>query len=400
MRLNFAGVDYEAEFWLNGECLGRHRGMYTPALFEVADHLRYGADNLLAVVIEPAPPEQPQIGRTSRVRTHKARMSYWWDFCPRMLHQGIWDDVYLEATGPVRIEDVWVRPELAPDLQAARARVTVELSTTRPLEVELETTVRLDGAIVDRSTMRQALTEDRSTLVTALDIPSPRLWWPNGCDLPAGAVRTGSSPAAESAERPLYQAEVRVVCLDEGGEASGRHESDVCMQGFGLRSLEFVANEGAPPEALPYTLVVNGHNVYAKGWNWVPIDVLYGVPRPEKLARLLELARRAHVNLLRVWGGGLIESEAFYDLCDRYGILVWQEFIQSSSGVDNHPPEDAEFKASLIAEAEQIIPRRRNHPSLAIWCGGNELMDWEGNPAGDDIPVLADPARHGDAAGP
>jgi Glycosyl hydrolases family 2, TIM barrel domain len=114
-----------------------------------------------------------------------------------------------------------------------------------------------------------------------------------------------------------------------------------------------------------YTFVANGRRVYAKGWNWVPIDVLYGVPRPEKLARLLELARRAHVNLRRVWGVGLIETEAFYKLCDRYGILVWQEFIRSSSGMDNHPPEDAEFAAMLIAQAEQIIPRRRNHPSLS-----------------------------------
>ena len=138
-----------------------------------------------------------------------------------------------------------------------------------------------------------------------------------------------------------------------------------------------------------YTFVVNGRKVYAKGWNWVPIDVLYGVPRPEKRARLLELARRAHVNLLRVWGGGLIETEAFYKLCDRYGILVWQELIQSSSVVDNHPPEDAEFAAMLITEAEQIIPRRRNHPSLAVWCGGNELMDWDSKPAGDGIPLLA-----------
>jgi beta-mannosidase len=119
-----------------------------------------------------------------------------------------------------------------------------------------------------------------------------------------------------------------------------------------------------------------------RGWNWVPIDALYGVPRPEKLAHLLGLARRANVNLLRVWGGGLIETPEFYELCDRLGLLVWQEFVQSSSGFDNVPSDDHEFIETMVDDARQIVPRLRRHPSLAVWCGGNEL--W-----GDDTtPVL------------
>jgi beta-mannosidase len=378
VRLCFAGVDYEAEFWLNGECLGRHRGMFTPASFEVGDKLRYGEDNLLAVAIEPAPAEQAQIGRSSSVRTHKSRMGYWWDFCPRLVHQGIWDAVYLEATGPARIEDLWVRPEVAPDMQSASAMVTVELSSTRALQVEVETTVRFEGGVVAQARSRQALNEGANVVSTSLDIASPCLWWPNGSD-PADTMAPGY------AGRPLYQAE----CVVSLCEADNLSESDRGSQSFGLRRIEFAPNEGAPADALPYTFLVNGQKVYAKGWNWVPIDALYGVPRLEKLGRLLELARSAHVNLLRVWGGGLIESEAFYDLCDRYRIMIWQEFIQSSSGIDNYPPETPEYAAMLLDEAEQIIPRRRNHPSLALWCGGNELMHWDGTPAGDDVPLLA-----------
>jgi beta-mannosidase len=112
IQLHFKGIDYEARIFLNGEEIGHHKGMYIPALLEISDQLRYGEENHLAVVIEPSPFEQPQVGRTEWVRTHKSRMTYWWDFCPRMIHIGIWDEVYLDITGPVRIEDVFVRPQL------------------------------------------------------------------------------------------------------------------------------------------------------------------------------------------------------------------------------------------------------------------------------------------------
>src|ERR1051325_733471 len=92
VQLHFDGVDYQAEFFLNGASLGTHVGMFTPAVFDVSDKLHYDGENLLAVVIEAAPFEQPQVSRTSRVRTLKPRMNYWWDFCPRMVHLGIWDD--------------------------------------------------------------------------------------------------------------------------------------------------------------------------------------------------------------------------------------------------------------------------------------------------------------------
>jgi beta-mannosidase len=112
VRLVFEGVDYAARFYLNGELLGEHTGMFTLASFEVDGRLHYGEENLLVVVIDPAAPEQPQIGYSSRERTHKSHMTYWWDFCPRMIHLGIWDAIYLEATGLARLEDVCVRPVL------------------------------------------------------------------------------------------------------------------------------------------------------------------------------------------------------------------------------------------------------------------------------------------------
>lgn len=367
-RLCFEGVDYEAEFFLNGVSLGHHRSMYTPAQFDVTDVLVYGGENTIAVVIAPAPLEQMQVGRTSLVRTHKSRMTYWWDFCPRMIHVGIWQDVYLEFTGAARIEDVFARPQLAPDFSRADVVVQTQLSSPTTPTVELETVIRLEGEVVARQRQQHTVGAEQEPVTTSLSIEQPKLWYPN---------TDGNSV------QPLYDVEVTVR------DPASAEVWDQRSVRIGIRTVEFVANEDAAPDALPYTLVVNGRKFYINGWNWVPIDVMYGVPRPEKLERLFTLAQRAHVNLLRVWGGGLIETEAFYEQADRRGILVWQEFIQSSSGIENDAPRDPDFIDFMVREAEQIIPRKRNHPSLAIWCGGNELQTGDDLPADDTHPMLA-----------
>ena len=279
----FEGVDHEATVFLDGEEVAHHVGAFTPFRIEIPP-----GEHTLAVAVHPAPECEAQVGRTSFVRIHKSRMTYGWDFCPRLIHQGIWRPVVVDAP-----------PETL-------YRVTLTHGVGR---------VEANGEVV-------------------LEIEDPELWWPNG----AGAQR-------------LYRA---------GGVE------------VGFRTVELDGD---------YALRVNDERVPIRGWNWVPIDVCYGVPRHRKLTRLLELAQRANVNLLRVWGGGVIESEEFYGLCDRLGILVWQEFAQSSSGLDSIPSTDPEFVATLASDAREIVPRRVHHPSLAIWCGGNELDADDSHPA-------------------
>lgn len=370
VHLHFEGVDYQAEFFLNGESLGVHTGMFTPATFEVTDKLQYGSENLLAVVIQAAPWEEPQVGRTSRVRTFKTRMNYWWDFCPRLVHLGIWDVVYLEITGPVRIEDVFVRPQLSDGIGHADVFVTTEVHSRVPVTVDIEISLRHADQIVSHERMHYGLGSGTTQLETCLEVQSPQLWWPNGCGDPE-----------------LYEADVRVIPCNDG-PVMQPEASDGRTVSFGIRRISLVPNDAADPAALPYTFLVNGCKVYAKGWNWVPMDVMYSVPQPAKLERLLTLAKNAHVNVLRVWGGGLIETESFYEQCDRLGIMVWQEFIQSSSGIENNPSTSPEFVRMVRETAEQIIPRKRNHPSLAIWCGGNELSGKGEQPLDNTHPVL------------
>lgn len=380
VQLCFEGVDYEAEFFLNGESLGTHTGMFTPAGFDVTERLHYGGQNHLVVVIEAAPHEEPQVGRTSRVRTNKARMNYWWDFSPRFVHQGIWDAVYLHVTGPAGLADVHVQPELAAGLDRATVHVTVEVDTATAGAYAITADICPSDAMIDggdtpaaadlhdRQTQTFRLDAGRGIVSFTFEIAEPRLWWPNGYG-----------------EQSLYECTVTARNTDEANTLS-----DTRRVTFGIRRVEMWPNDTPDASARPYALAVNGRKVYIKGWNWVPMDVLYGVPRPDKLNRLLRLVQEAHANLLRVWGGGLIQTEAFYDLCDRLGILVWQEFIQSSSGIDNVPSEDPAFIEMMTRDAEQIIPRRRNHPSLAVWCGGNELHRNPGQVPLDteDAPVL------------
>ncbi len=345
--LEFDGIDHRATVHLDGECVARHEGMFVPLVTEVTGRLGAG-DHTLAVVIEPAPASEPQVGHTSAVRVHKSRMGYGWDFCPRLVQQGLWAPARLRVTGSLRLADVWARPAL----EGGAGRLTVVLTVDGDAAGAVAECVLHDAEGATVAARRATL--DGHAIV--LDVERPHRWRPGSAYL-----YTLTATLFDAAGAPSDERRVRV--------------------GFG--DVRFGADR-------PYELVVDGVPVPIKGWNWVPADALYGTVGEARLRHLLGLARDAGVTMLRVWGGGLIESETFYDLCDEFGILVWQEFAQSSSGMSSVPGDDPEFVARMTAEAERIIPARRGHPSLAVWCGGNELQRLDGVPlTDDDSPVLA-----------
>lgn len=347
--LRFEGVDHEATVLVDGREVARHQGMFTPFEAEVTEQLADGATHLLAVAVHPAPPNEPQVGRSDRVRVHKSRMTYGWDFCPRMIHQGIWKPVTLEIAGPLRLAETRVGALPEEDGRTGRVRVDAALEAGEPGTLRAKVRAPGDGNVVAWGAA--AVPAGARTAELKLTVERPRLWWPNG----HGA-------------QPLYAVEVTLE--DADGRPVGARRTET-----GFRRVELVANPGAPEDALAYTLRVNGRRLYAKGWNWVPLDARHGVPRPDALEHLLRLAAEAHVGLLRVWGGGLIEGEDFYHACDRLGLLVWQEFALSSSGIDSVPAADAEFVALMEREARTLVPALRHHPSLALWGPGNELHD-------------------------
>jgi len=372
LRLLFEGVDFGCQVYLNGELLGAHDAMFTPFGFDVTEKVRTERPNRLVVVVEHAPPVtlvQGQVGHTSRALLWKARFAYNWDWCTRLIPLGVWRSVTLLRTGPTYLRDVWVRQEVEPE--AGSARVKVQVNTGGATGGDVSARLMFAGSEVASSPL--SINSD-GRAVGELDVPDPHLWWPNGMG-----------------EQPLYDLEVAV---SQDGSVS-----DMYKQKLGLRKLRVVQNEGAPAGALPYTFEVNDRSVFVRGWNWVPVDHMYGRdqgeaappalhPIEDRYGHLVGLAKYAHANLLRVWGGGLLESRKFYNYCDKYGILVWQEFPHSSSGIDNHPRTDEGYLHYIKRQSRRMIPLRRNYTCLAAWCGGNELMDPEMNPLGSDYPPL------------
>lgn len=208
-------------------------------------------------------------------------------------------------------------------------------------------TLHYRNTLVSRQTVK--LCEGETQVSACIPVKEPKLWYPNGYG-----------------EQPLYDLTVR---LSVNGE-----QTDSKTYRVGLRTLRFEPCEDAPENSLPYRIFVNDVPIPVKGVNFTPPDHMYGAVSAKRYETLLALARKANVTLIRVWGGGVIESEIFYDLCDRLGILVWQDFIQSSSGIENTASSDEHFLELLAKTSSSAIVAKRNHPSLVIWCGGNELM--------------------------
>ncbi|MGC8667541.1 MAG: glycoside hydrolase family 2 protein [Chthonomonadales bacterium] len=366
--LHFEGVDYACYVFLNSRKLGEHQGTYTSFDLDATEAVRSGTNRLI-VVVEHAPfePEQQaQIGWTSRVRLWKPRFAYQWDWCTRLVPLGIHEDVWLEVWQQARLRSVRAHPRV---VGASEGEVTLDVELERqdvqPVVVEARLQDPAGSQVAQASGPAEVSGDGPTHWSCTLCVEKPLLWYPNGYG-----------------DQPLY-----TVCVEV--KNAGGSILDQWQRRIGFRSIQAVPNEGAPPEALPYTLVVNGKRIFLAGWNWAPIDQLYGPHHRKKYTHAIRLAKEAHCNLLRVWGGGLLEREHFYDLCDEAGILVWQEFPQSSSGIDNEPAHDAEYVAYCADQARQMVLRRAHHPSLALWCGGNELTNSDYRPLDASHPVLA-----------
>jgi beta-mannosidase len=157
------------------------------------------------------------------------------------------------------------------------------------------------------------------------------------------------------------------------GVSDGAGLSDSLGLQFGLRTVELTPNPGAPFDAAPWTFTLNGEPSFIRGANWVPADAIPARVRRQEYADLIGMARDANINLLRVWGGGLKEKQAFYDLCDEQGIMLWQEFPFAGAGAD-YFPRDRGYLQLVRQESEAIVRSLRNHPAVVLWCGGNEFI--------------------------
>ncbi|HZG56109.1 glycoside hydrolase family 2 protein, partial [Paenibacillus sp.] len=367
-ELVFLGIDYEAMVYLNGVLLGEHANMYEPARYDVTEAVRAAESLELKVVMKGVPQEMGQIGKTSLTSTQKSRFNYKWDFSTRLVNIGLWDGVELRLYDDARLADAAVATDadIAGDGAADVGRVRLYGRIERhaapaPLSLRLSC-LSPDGGVAAARELTLAPADDAYDCT--LLVPEPRLWWPNGYG-----------------EQPLYT--VRAELFD------GDRPLDAWSFRVGIRSLTYRRNEDAPTDSLPYTFVVNGKPIYVRGVNLTPLDHVYGNVSEASYDWYVYLMKRANVNMARIWGGGIVEKPYFYELCDRHGILVWQEFIQSSSGIDNVPSKLPGFLALLRRAATSALLGRRSHVSLAAWSGGNELMSAPNTPSTAEDENLA-----------
>lgn len=365
--LLFQGIDYQSAIYWNESALGKHVGMFSRQVYEIPRATIHPGTNRLSVRISGGnqlprlklnPQERVWQGIAGRFIPHaaqaaefpdryatlKCQMSYGWDFAPRLFTCGIWDDARIVQTREIFMRDVWVQG--VPD---GRVRITLDMDTRAAKYARVQFEVRGKNFQAPAQQF-----EFPSAVITSgvqdfsIQLETPRPWnpWDRG------------APNVYS---------LHVIISDEQGVL------DTYETAFGLRTVELEQNAKAPPDSAPWTFTLNGQPEFIRGANWVPADSIPARVTREDYAALLQLARDANINLLRVWGGGLKEKRAFYELCDELGILVWQEFPFAGAGVD-YFPRDLKYLAVAEQECGAIVRTLRNHPSIVLWCGGNEFI--------------------------
>jgi beta-mannosidase len=349
------GLDTLATVCLNGKTLLQTDNMFRTWRCPVAPHLHPG-ENVIEItfhstlpVIAAGQAKRPLREWNNYFHRHLGRgyvrkmpCSYGWDWGPVAPTAGIWKNIRLEFVRAARWNDVQIRQ------QHSDGQVTLKIQweTTGPGRVRFE--LWREGRLVTES--ETASTECNSVLT----VTDPELWWPNTLG-----------------DQPLY--EFRAILTDDSGR------QDHWNRRIGLRSLRLVRERDAVGESFYFE--INGKTMFCKGANWIPVRILLTEITREDYRSLLQDAADSNMNMLRAWGGGIYENDDFYDLCDELGILVWQDFIFACG---MYPSWDDDFLTNVEAEARDNVRRIRHHPSLAIWCGNNEL---EGHFGGaDDYP--------------
>jgi len=349
----FKGLDYEAVILVNNHEVASSKGMFTWLVLDITEECIKGGSMSLTVVFKGIPDEMGQVGFTSRTSTQKSRFSYKWDFSTRLVNIGIWREIVFKAHEAVSLADVYCTTDYEVSGGTINISGVICGRKDSPLPCQICVSVNLDNKQI---LCRTFPAFGQGQFSECLVLKDPSLWYPNGI---------GS--------QPLYDIFIDLIYEDRIAD------NWTCK--IGVRSLRYLKNDDAPSDSLPYTVAVNGNRMYIKGVNMVPLDHIYGNISVEHYEQMVLLAKNMNVNMIRIWGGGIFENEIFYDLCDRHGILIWQEFIQSSSGIDNIPAKNPAFLEELAENATQGIKEKRNHTALAIWCGGNELMDANNNPS-------------------
>jgi beta-mannosidase len=363
------GLDTYADVFLNEERILQADNMFRTWRINCKEYVREGNNSLtirfLSPVSEglkklqahgyplPASNDQAEIGGLVDQRVspfvRKAPYHFGWDWGPRLVTSGIWRPVSLEAWDEGRISDLYIiTKKLDPD----HADLEVQFTVLANDKARLDARIYADSMLIHEGIL--ALVPGENPIRIPVTIRQPERWWPNGMG-----------------NQKVYR--IRVV-VGKGNEMAD--EAEVTT---GLRTLRLVQEPDPEGSGKSFFFEINGLPVFAKGANYIPNDVFLTRVTPEKYEYIVRSAAEANMNMLRVWGGGIYENDLFYDLCDEYGIMVWQDFMFACS---MYPGDDV-FLESVRLEATDNVKRLRNHPCIVLWCGNNEMetawAEWDEN---------------------
>ena len=351
VELQADGLDHAGFILVDAKTVAEFSGTLLRHRVDLSAQMNDGKAHVLSIVFLSPPDEQGQLGFTSKSHHFKPRFSYSWDWCPRLVTSGIWDGLRL-GLGVPAVEVVKARSAVADDFSTGTVHLRLRATLASTVQVALK---HVGGSEYATGTCTLHAGDND----VHLSITHPALWWPNG----HGAQN-------------LYDL---TVTIDHAA---------IDRRQVGFKRVRWLHNPGAPESALPWLCEVNGEQIFLQGANWTPVHLDWHSTKRADYQTLINLYQNLGLNMLRVWGGAYLERTDFYELCDHAGLMVWQEFPLSSSGIDNYAPEDPAAIVQLCAIAKDYIARRGHHACKLLWCGGNELQESKrGSKVGDGVPL-------------
>ena len=367
--LEFSGLDTYAKVYVNDSLLLISDNMFRSYIVDVKDFLKLGSNDLQILFESPinkgiekreklgyyptiSANDLSEIGKVQgnqkvSVYSRKAGYHFGWDWGPRLVTSGIWKPITYQTWNNFKINDMYIQQDLQKDNVVLNT--SAEISFDKDYignELFIEAVVSKDNHDISRNKIKIIADKNINTYNIPVEIMNPKLWWPNGMG-----------------EQYLY--DLNISIFDE-------HSIDSKSLKIGIRTIELVRE----PDSIgtSFYFKVNGHPVFMKGANYIPQDAFLARPSKQHYKHILSSAKKANMNMIRVWGGGVYESNYFYELCDEMGLLVWQDFMFACAMY----PGNKHFLNNVKQEAIDNIKRIRNHTSLALWCGNNEVLTaWE-----------------------
>ncbi|WP_235841637.1 beta-mannosidase [Confluentibacter sediminis] len=362
IQLEFSGLDTYSNIYINDSLVLETDNMFRNYKLDAKEFLNVGDNSLrirfessinkgikkydaLSYKLSVSDNDLAKIGQVENEKqvsifTRKAGYHFGWDWGPRLVTSGIWKPITLKSWNDYKIDDVFIQQNNITDKANMSAFIEVTASQDKKATVEI---------VVNNEpikTLNLQLTRGKNNLNIPFEIENPQLWWPNGMG-----------------EQVLYHVEVRLT--SDGYIDTKSHK-------IGLRTIELVRDPDK--YGTSFYFKVNGFPVFMKGANYIPQDIFLPRTKNSNYEHILSSAKTANMNMLRVWGGGIYENDEFYEMCDEMGLLVWQDFMFACA---MFPGDDA-FLKNVKQEAIDNVKRLRNHASIALWCGNNEILSaWE-----------------------